>query len=361
MVDIRLVKQAEEKERLVDLFRLSFGQKMSAELWEWKYLLNPFQEPEPEVVVALEEGNLAGARPFLVAEMWLGDEKVRVAQHCDTMVHPGYRGKGIFNRMGEFAIQYLRENGYALSYGFPNTLSRPGFLRQGYKVVAPTETVFRTVHADKLLSLALGKRLLGRGLGFVYDLLYSGRIKAPRPSGTFQVEVHDTYTDDLCKIDALRDKTVIDLVRSESYLRWRFDQHPEYDYKYVIAKRQGELWGYAVVSKQEKISGLNCGMIVDYLVRNRDSDCFQVIMNQCLVELEKLGSDIILVWTFSEPELMNELLQHWGFKSSFKFPYYKFFGRGYLDAILIDDSIAAKTNIYDKDNWRVTHALHDTE
>jgi len=130
MVEIRLVKHSQGMEQLTNLFRLCFNNEdMTAKIWDWKYLQNPLSDPE--VIVAVDNGRIVGARPFWFVEMWLGDEKVKTAQHCDTMVHPDYRGKVIFNQMGQFAVRYLKDNDYALSYGFPGPMSRPGFFVAG--------------------------------------------------------------------------------------------------------------------------------------------------------------------------------------------------------------------------------------
>ena len=361
MVEIRLVKHSAEKEKLLNLFRASFGYNISVEHWDWKHLQNPLAFSDPEVIVAVDGGKIVGARPFLPAEMWLGGEKIKTAQHCDTMVHPDYQGKGIFNRMGQFAIRYLKDNGYALSYGFPGPMSRPGFLKQGYRIVAETENVFRVVHPQKLLSYKLGNNPLAGGLGFFYNaLLNTEAKKTTRFSDSLQVELFDRFTDDLKDVDDIRDKSGINLVRSERYLRWRFDKHPDHNYRYVIAKRDGKLWGYAVVSVQQQPNGLVNGLIVDYLVKNKDLACFRVLIDKCLNELGKSESDILLVWAFNEPKLREQLLKYFGFKSSFKFPYNKLFRYAYIEAMLIDEKVADAVDIYDKNNWRVTHAYPDT-
>jgi GNAT superfamily N-acetyltransferase len=360
LVEIKLAKHAEEKGKLLDLFQASFGQVMSTELWDWKYLQNPLASADPEVIVAVDNGRIVGARPFWFAEMWLGNKRVKTAQHCDTMVHPDYQGKGIFNRMGRFAIQHLKDNGYALSYGFPAPISRPGFLSQGYRIVAETEHMFRVVRPQKLLSYRLGNRMLAGGLGFFYNaLLNTGAKKTTWVSDSFQVEVSDRYTDDLKDVDDLRDKSGINLVRSESYLRWRFDKHPQRSYRYIIAKKEGKLWGYAVISVQPQPNGFVNGLIVDYLVKNKDLFCLRVLIDRCLNELGKSQLDIVLAWAFSEPQLRKELLKYFGFKSSTKFPYNKLFGYAYLDAILIDEKLVEGLDIYDSGNWRVTHAYAD--
>jgi len=361
LIEIRLAKHFEEKEKLLNLFQASFGFSISMEHWDWKHLQNPLASSDPEVIVAVDNGKIIGTRPFLPAEMWLGNKKVKAAQHCDTMVHPDYQGKGIFNRMGQFAIRYLKDNGYALSYGFPGPMSRPGFLKQGYRIVAETENMFRVVHPQKLLSYKLGNKPLAGGLGFFYDIVLSSQTKKPtRLSDSFQVEVFDRFTDDLKNVDDLRDKSGINLVRSEKYLRWRFDRNPDHNYRYVIAKREGKLWGYAVVSVQQQPNGLVNGLIVDYLVKNKDLACFRVLIDRCLNELGKSEADILLAWAFSEPQLRKELLTHFGLKSSVKFPYNKMFGYAYLEAMLIDENLAEGVDIYDRNNWRVTHAYADT-
>jgi len=361
MIEIRLVEHLAEIEQLVDLFRASFNLNMSLEIWNWKYLQNPLAFAAPEVIVALDDGRLVGARPFLLTEMWLDNERVITAQHCDTMVHPNYRNEGIFNRMGQFAVQYLKENNYTLSYGFPAPMSRPGFLKQGWRVVAPIEIMFRAVNPQKLISYKLKSKILGNGLGFFYDKFLNAKMADDfRLSSAFHIDVFDQYNQELKEIDTLRDEFVIDLVRSENNLRWRFDRHPEHVYKYILAKRYGKVWGYAVVSIQEEANGLVYGMIIDYLVKNRDIACFQALMKSSLNELGKSECDILNMWAFIEPEFREQLLKYFGFKSFYSFPYNKIFDCGYLDAILIDERISERINIYDKENWRVTYAFHDT-
>lgn len=358
MVEIRLVKHLEEKEQLLDLFRVSFGQNISAELWNWKYIKNPLASTAAEVIVALEEGKIVGARPFLLTEMWVDNRKVVTAQHCDTMVHPEHRNESIFNDMGQFAIQYLREHNYALSYGFPAPMSRPGFLSQGYRIVAPIDIGFWPLNGQNLISYKLKNRFLGNCLGYIYDKLLTVK-KRPAIPNVFRVEMFDQFTEETKEIDTLREESVIDLVRSEANLRWRFDYHPQHDYKYILAKIDQKLCGYAVISIQEQSNGQIYGIIIDYLIKERDIACFRALIQRALREFEKSECDIVVIWAFSEPSFMDDLLKTFGFKSSTRFPYNRVFGYGYLDAILIDDRIAERIDIYDKANWRITYAYQD--
>lgn len=360
MTEIKLVSHRKKKGELLDLFAVSFGHSMSTELWDWKYIQNALASADPEVIVAVEDGKIVGARPFLLAEMWLGDEKVKAAQPCDTMVHPDYWRKGIFSQMNHFAIEHFKENGYPFFYNFPGPMSRPGYLRQGWKTVSATEVLFRAVNTRKLASCKLKNRFLGNVAGVLYDkFLSAGRELRPSP-GHLQIEVFDRFTEELKLVDTLRDTTKIDLVRDENYLRWRFDRHPEHSYKYIVAKKGDELCGYAVVSAHEHRGGLVFGMIGDYLVKDNDIDCFRALMNQCLNELEKTKCDLISVWAFSKPLFREEFLRHFGFKSSLSFPHNRVLKTGCFVSREVTEETLGKIDIYNKENWRLTHAYLDT-
>ncbi len=360
MAEIELVKHREKREELLGLFQASFGLTVTAELWNWKYFQNPLAPAVPELIVATDRGRIVGARPFLLAELWLGNERVKAAQPCDTMVHPQYRQEGIFSRMNQFAIEYFRREGYALFYNFPNSNSRPGYLRQGWEIVAITETLYRFDNPQKVISYKLRNKFLGTGLGFFYDKLLNARIKASPLSSSFQIEVFDQFADELKEVDTLSDKSAINLARGETYLRWRFDQHPEHSYKYIVVRKKGELWGYAVVSVQEQLNGLIYGMIVDYLVKDKDIDCFRLLINECLIELKNSECDFISIWAFSQPEFRRELIKLCGFKSSSRFPYNRFLGEGHFVAREVDEQVLEKIDIYNKENWRVTCIYPDT-
>jgi GNAT superfamily N-acetyltransferase len=361
MAKIELVNHAEKKEELLDLFQASFGHKMSDKLWDWKYIQNPLASTNPELIVAVHNGTIVGARPVQPAQMWLGNEKVRAVQAPDLMVHPDHQRKGINTRMIQFYVSYLKENGYALIYGFPNAKALTGALKQGYRIVATEETLFRPTNLQKLISYRLRERHLGTALGFLYNRFLNIKAQeAFQPRASFQTQLFDRFNDELKGIDTLRDTTKIDLVRDENYLRWRFDQHPEQSYKYIIAKKGEELWGYAVFSVQEQRSGLANGVIVDYLIKDDDIDCFRLLINECLNELDKTKCDIVSVWAFTQPKFREGLLKHFSFKSSTSFPYSKVSEEGYFLAREVKEYTLEKIDIYNKVNWRVTHAYTDT-
>jgi GNAT superfamily N-acetyltransferase len=360
MIEINIVKHKDEIGQLIKLFRVSFGGEISEKLWEWKYINNPITSLSPEVIVASDGGRIVGARPFLPVELWVKNERILAAQHCDTMVHPEFRNQGLFNRMGEYSLQYLKEhNNCALSYGFPGPMSRAGFLKQGYRVVVPLEMMFRPINYRRIFSKKLKRDRLGRGLGYFFDKVIIKKKLPIMKADSIEIEIFDSYVQELEAIDSLRKTTAIEYVRREKNLRWRFDQHPEHKYRYITAKIEGTLCGYAVISVQEQGNGLNYGMIIDYLVKNEDLGYFGALIEKAMVEFTKTGCDLIMVWACSEPGFKEELRKRFGFSSTFSFPYNRFIGSGYFEALSLTDQAIRGINIYDKSNWRITNIYPD--
>jgi len=356
VTEIRLVKYRDTKEEFLDLFRAAFGQEMSSGLWDWKYIENPLVVGDPDLVVALDGGKVVGARPFLLAEMWINDRKVKAAQPCDTMVHPKYRGQGLFGRMNQFAIDYFEGQGCALFYNFPNSMSRLGYLGQGWRLVSSMESLFHVLNARNVISYRVNSRLLGLALGSVYNMVpRAGRKESLSLTG-FRMGISDHFTPEL-KEDSLRENWGIDLVRSEAYMKWRFEQHPEHKYTYVIAKERDEVKGYAVISIQEQDERLRHGMIVDYLVKDNSIDCFHDLMTECIQQLKK-KCDIISAWASPHSGFTDELIKN-GFKTSSKFPYNRVFQEAQFVAREVNTQAIGSFDIYDKDNWRVTRAYAD--
>lgn len=104
---------------------------------EWKYIKNPIIDDKPTVFGAFHKDTdkLIGIRPFLACNIVFNDKVFKAAQPGDTVVHPEFRGKGLFTKMNRVAIDELGKNGYDLFFNFPNKNSQPGNLKMGWQKV----------------------------------------------------------------------------------------------------------------------------------------------------------------------------------------------------------------------------------
>ena len=357
MIQYKLVKHSEYLEPLLALFQQAFGFSMPQEYWRWKYLLNPASSPASELIVAEDTDVLVGARPFFMAGFMWGNQKLTAAEHSDTMVHPQYRNQGIFSRMGQLSAEHIKAAGVDLSFGFPGAMSRPGFMRQGYRKVTAVDNMLKVIDAPSLIARRLNYRLMGVALRRGYDRKSPARL--PPVETPFAVETLDVYHQALDGLDTLRQRAVIDLERSAAYLRWRFDSHPLRKYKYVLAKLDGVLWGCAVINLPQQSDKDRSGILVDYAIKDGDAACLRAVLRRCLWEFNLAGCDNVRSWAFSQPHLQRELSGRFGFKSALKFPYNKILDQGYMDALLVNEQLADKLDIYNPRNWKLTRAFAD--
>jgi GNAT superfamily N-acetyltransferase len=358
MVEISLLPYSDCVKHLLELHRASFGYAPPEPYWRWKFSENPMANDVQKVVVAIEGGAIVGARPYMFGDMWVNEKKVRVAQHCHTMVHPKHRRKGIFARMEIFALEQLLKEGIAFSYGFPNKLSRGGFLKVGYKRVIDTMAAFRAIDSYFLISTKIKSRILARTSSALFNLTLNRKKRFLSENSPFEFEVLSEVTAGIGDIEFVRSKAAIDLVRSRNFLQWRFDSHPLFEYKYILAKRHNQLFGYAVISVQKQ-GGITFGRIVDHVVTDSDIFCYRHLINQSLLELEKQDCDCYEIFTSGEPKLEKALFEDFGFKSFAKFPYNRFVADRYLDAIEVSKDFCNNNCVLDKKNWRVTFAFYD--
>ncbi len=68
------------------------------EYFIWKHQRNPFLK-KPVSVVAKHDGKVVAFWGFLPNEWRIGSEKINILISCDTIIHPGYRGKGLYSGM----------------------------------------------------------------------------------------------------------------------------------------------------------------------------------------------------------------------------------------------------------------------
>ena len=81
---------------------------------------------------------------------------------------------------------------------------------------------------------------------------------------------------------------------------------------------------------------------IDYLIKDGDIDCFRILMTECLGVLRKLECDTASIWVFNKSHFREELLKHFGFKSSIKFPYDIFSEENYFIAQCLEETLLEK-------------------
>lgn len=131
-----------DRPELLSLYETVFGRERSADWFRWKYEDNPYADHVP-ILVAEVDGKLVGCRAFFAQPMRVtGTERIAF-QPCDTMVHPAYRRRGLFDRMNERAIERYADGEPTFCFNFPNENSRPGNLKHGWQEIGTFPVYYR--------------------------------------------------------------------------------------------------------------------------------------------------------------------------------------------------------------------------
>jgi len=119
---------------IVNLLKVSLGEALlekSEAYWRWKHLENPFGESP--VLLSLDGERIVGVRAFMQWQWKYGDKIFRSIRAVDTATHPNYQGKGIFKKLTLALLDDCRREGIDLVYNTPNSSSKPGYLKMGWK------------------------------------------------------------------------------------------------------------------------------------------------------------------------------------------------------------------------------------
>ena len=119
---------------IVSLLKLSLGESTipkSYDYWCWKHLENPFGQSL--VIVAEDNKEIVGVRAFMRWSFSCKNEIYSALRAVDTATHPKHQGKGIFKKLTLALLEEAKSKGFHFIYNTPNNLSRPGYLKMGWK------------------------------------------------------------------------------------------------------------------------------------------------------------------------------------------------------------------------------------
>lgn len=116
----------------VDLINKCFDTNLqyTDRLFIKKHIQNPFGQSYGNFIY--EDRKLIAANFNLRWEFIFNGKIVNAVQSVDTMVHPDFQRKGIFRKGVEDRLQVTPSE--LLRFGFPNSKSKPAFLKWGWKL-----------------------------------------------------------------------------------------------------------------------------------------------------------------------------------------------------------------------------------
>lgn len=120
--------QTGNEQSILELFEKSFNRVLSKDWWNWRCLQNPAGQALIEL--AWDENLLVGHYVVTPIVTFVHGKSVLCGSTSTIMVHPDYRGRGIFGRLGERTEARMIEAGYDLTTSFPNNLSHAPYVKK---------------------------------------------------------------------------------------------------------------------------------------------------------------------------------------------------------------------------------------
>jgi len=194
------------------------------------------------------------------------------------MAHPDHRQTGAFTAAAQAMQAHLAEQGIAMVWGFPNSLSHRGFARDLQWVDMREVPTFR--------------------------LPLSPRLKSPiAPGGVVEVPGFDPRFDTLWH--AAMEEGRIVTRRDAAHLRWRYAENPIESYRILGCSAGEGLTGYAVLKPYQDTM-----QVVDLLALDAEAG-LRLIAAATEVAREATVSTLSLWWNVADP--LHHALEKLGF------------------------------------------------
>lgn len=366
-IEIEVVNHREVIAETLKLFNLVFrgtGSKKPASLdqWSWKHLNNPLMKGQSDVVVARSGGRIVGANCFIVVEFTFGGDKILAVQSCDSMVHPAFRGCGIFSKMIVAAESHFKKRGYSFAFGFPNQNSLPGFTKLGWKQVRTMCRWDLLLNLEGVLQKLAPKMPLKGLMGHLYRIFdRNAFIRSNRNVVTFDFETSTSCPEALKDLSDTFHPGRMELNRDGAYLRWRVDASKSLAFEYVFSKNDRGLIWYSVVGHADHQIGTKIGYIADLQVKRNYEQALPMAIYASSRVLSRAGCDIVSFFTAEGNAPRSRILRSLGFRTLTR--YFKLLQRQqHVVAPLLVKELNPSTlsyDLYDPQIWDPTQLYFD--
>lgn len=325
-----------DEHQIKNLQKLIYGDELergreSTDFWNWEFINNPYEKTF--INTAKVDKKIVGHYAVIPVSYILLDNIVKAGLVVDVMTHPDYRKQGMFVSLGRSSMDWIKNNGFAFSTGYPykdNVM--PGHKKVGWKEVFDldvyvipintknlSETYSKNKIKQKLLNLGLKTYVTFRK----YKCSSKDRnIKITKLGGfPKNIEIFfDKVNDDFSFIQN----------RTFEFLKWRYDDVPNRKYMKYFLYYKEILSGYIVVRKM-KIFDLSTLFIVDMLGIN---DSYYKFLLDHIYRLYSSSDIDLIAFALSPNTKISSILKKKRFlKSDFKFHLISYDCNSYLQQI----------------------------
>lgn len=312
----------------------------------WQYFDNP--TPESFVRFALCDERVAAIYAVQPARARVGGTLVLAAQSVDTLVDADFRGRGLFTSMAETVYQWVRNDGGAFIYGFPNASSAPGFFQKlGWTSLDPVPFLVRPLRTAYFAS----KLPLGWWLSRLPD--WRLPVRGPRLGPKQECRQVPELGPELSALwHRFASNVTVAVDRNHEYMKWRLSK-PGECYERLGVFEGASLIAFCAYTTVEKHGG-RIGYVIELLHDPERGRVGAALLVESLRRMAADGADAVLAWCFGHspnakayrragflplPERLRPIELHMGVRP-------------------LDESL--RTVLTDRRNWYISYCDSDT-
>jgi len=318
--EVRAYRPGDEH-RLVELFEKVFGRSLSAEIWRWK--LKARASTLENVWLAVDDRDRPIFQYAGIPCRFLLDGIVRpLMLSVDTMTDPAFQRRGLLGSVGRQVYDGWAREGVSMVLGLPNERWGTRAEALGWRTLFPLRWRYLPLRPEALLARRLGLSWLGKAslLGTAWEGWRNLRRRNPPGVSTRRLFVADSELDALW--DDLRKETRFTMVRDRDWVQWRYLDHPELDYRVLMAETDGSPSAYAAYRIADLPSG-RLGLVAELTSLRVCEGARRAVLNAVVDEMRAEGAEAVA--TLSVPStLLDRSLRRAGFvftRGSFQVQY----------------------------------------
>jgi len=224
----------EDRSGCLNLIRAGHDPTFSDERFDWLHSNSP--RGRSLSAVCTDGQRIAGMYSVIPKTVKLGEKIYVGGRDIDPVVHPDWRGRGVFTRLLDFALAEFR--GVDFVFNFANPASAPGFLSRDWRSIGPLEDrVFQTGYTsilsrDFLLWLGTGAKQNTSSDPTVRELALD--------------EVSDLLSGASGPPAVTKQADRIWVERDPAYLKWRYLDSPLHRYRWFVQGDVGNKLAFAI-------------------------------------------------------------------------------------------------------------------
>jgi hypothetical protein len=252
----------QDRTEILKLMEVVFGKGRltSTEFFDWQYIRNPAGRA---IMVCCEasDGSLAASYTVIPVPIRIDGKPLLGTLSLNTATHPRFQRRGLFVKTAETLYAHLSQKGIALTIGFPNHLSYPGFVtRLGFTDLGRTVTL-RHILDSRTFLRRWAKRKSLRPLCAAGGLLINVLQRLPKP----KMPVCRLQTFQGLSVESLWENARMIVAAEADWLNWRYVDHPFIRYEIALVGDLKQPLGLMVYKIDEVAEG-NRGLIMELLL-----------------------------------------------------------------------------------------------